>query len=78
MTFQRRGLWRLWLGLSVIWTAASAVFRLRQELRFLDIYHTYGEEGIGALTIILWPWIVTIVGVLGFWVAAGFRRDQSN
>jgi len=60
--------------LSVVWTIAATVYRLHLELSGWYIDRIYGSEWIGALAIILWPWLATVTIGLGMWVIAGFRR----
>ena len=71
---QKTGLWRLWIALSVIWTIASALYRLRKELSPWNVDHLYPQEWIGAVGVIVWPWIATAAFAFGLWVIAGFRR----
>ncbi len=71
---KKTGLRRLWIALSVIWTIASALYRLRKELSPWNVDHLSPQEWIGAVGVIVWPWIATAAFAFGLWVIAGFRR----
>lgn len=68
----RRGLLRLWLAVSAIWTAALSVFILVAGI------HSW-TTAVGFLMLLaFWPSItILLLGKLALWVASGFSENPA-
>jgi hypothetical protein len=80
----RRGLWRLWLVLAIVWIGfalwttpefPSCLFRVGAG-PWCD-YWTAVHYIAAVETIFGIPLALLIIGWVGFWIAAGFKRRNS-
>jgi hypothetical protein len=78
----RRGLWRLWAVLSILWIG----YALWTQPTFVSCFYSPGPwcefwkatDYIDALIVIFWFPIATLLfGVACLWVASGFRTKKS-
>ena len=72
-----RGLLRIWLVVSALWSVAFAIFIAWFILKMPDAWpHPY--EWIEILLVTLVPWIATLSVLAIRWIVLGFRSAPSN
>jgi hypothetical protein len=71
----RRGMLRLWLVLSVMWSVGFSIAIMWAGLNWGAPHR---DEWVGIALVGCCPWIITVLGFAIRWTASGFRPRPSN
>jgi hypothetical protein len=79
----RRGLFRVWICLSVVWTATGLILLIDQQRRITIGLEAHDLAPFGwpawwlkeELPLVFAPWILTAIGFGLRWIIRGFRAS---